>query len=836
MPKFSRFAFILAAAALAGCSADARPSERDTGGGPGLNTDVNVSFDVVSNDTGYGDDAGDATEGDASADVAEDGTTGFDIGPVCGNGFLEAGEVCDDGNNFSGDGCNAVCSSTEICGNGVIDLSESCDDGNTDRGDGCDDICRVEEGCGNGIVDVGEQCDDGNLTVGDGCSSACVREVFVATDTDGDNISDFDEGNGSVDTDGDGFRDNNDLDSDGDGIPDAVEAGDADLLTEPADTDGDGVYNFRDRDSDGDGIPDSVEGISDGDGDGLPNFMDTDSDGDFVPDSVEGTRNTDADLWPDYIDTDSDNDGILDAHELFADSDLDGIPNRLDYDSDNDGSPDSVEAGDSDPETYPIDTDGDGLPDYIDTDSDGDGLPDTFELGCPTGSDRLDPDSDNDGYSDLAEVLVGSNPCTFTNPVQFREFTDFFFILPAFDPAQEAPLEFSSDIQQADVAIAMDTTGSMGGEINNLRSSFSSIFTAMNAQFENIGFAVSTFDDFLCGGHGSGQDRPFILRQRVTTNTARAQAVMNAIPLHSGADVNESGYESMYQVATGAGVNGCSTSVPAFNPASGRVAGVADGTIGGVGFRDNSFPILVHVTDAPSHEGTTYGSFAATRAEAVAALNSIKARFIGVASGSSPRGQLESVANATGGVVPTCAWDGARPASCGSSQCCTGINGSGRGSSGGMCPLVFDIDSGGGGLGTAIVTAIRALVNTTSFTVSTRIRRDNDEFIRTGVDSGCFIQSVTPADFRTTGSCTTTPFPADLSPVDGNNDSFRNVTPGTQLFFDVVAENNGCVLETDQPQAFSAFIDVIGDDLTVLDTQLVTIIVPADNSNPSTVP
>jgi hypothetical protein len=85
-------------------------------------------------------------------------------------------------------------------------------------------------------------------------------------------------------------------------------------------------------------------------------------------------------------------------------------------------------------------------------------------------------------------------------------------------------------------------------------------------------------------------------------------------------------------------------------------------------------------------------------------------------------------------------------------------------------------------------------------------------------------------------SCSTTPIAVDINPVDGVNDSFANVTPGTQLFFEVVAQNSGCVAEEALPQAFTAYIDVIGDGLTVLDTQTVTIIVPAEDSNPSTVP
>jgi len=34
--------------------------------------------------------------------------------------------------------------------------------------------------CGNGTLDRGEDCDDGNITGGDGCSAACVKEVPIA--------------------------------------------------------------------------------------------------------------------------------------------------------------------------------------------------------------------------------------------------------------------------------------------------------------------------------------------------------------------------------------------------------------------------------------------------------------------------------------------------------------------------------------------------------------------------------------------------------------------------------------------------------------------------------
>ncbi|NVN17900.1 hypothetical protein GUA46_06065 [Muricauda sp. HICW] len=105
----------------------------------------------------------------------------------------------------------------------------------------------------------------------------------------------------TVDTDGDGIPNYQDLDSDGDGIPDNVEAQtslnyiapsgidannnglddayESSGIT-PVDTDGDGVPDFMDLDSDNDSTPDTTEAAltlsgSDSDGDGLDNNIDT---------------------------------------------------------------------------------------------------------------------------------------------------------------------------------------------------------------------------------------------------------------------------------------------------------------------------------------------------------------------------------------------------------------------------------------------------------------------------------------------------------------------------------------------------------------------------------
>jgi len=108
----------------------------------------------------------------------------------CGDGILDDGEACDDGNNTDSDGCSANCAieppppppPCSCCGDGTVNGSEQCDDGNHVDGDGCSSTCTIEEPppapcCGDGTVDAGEECDDGNTMSGDGCSEACTIEV-----------------------------------------------------------------------------------------------------------------------------------------------------------------------------------------------------------------------------------------------------------------------------------------------------------------------------------------------------------------------------------------------------------------------------------------------------------------------------------------------------------------------------------------------------------------------------------------------------------------------------------------------------------------------------------
>ncbi len=93
-------------------------------------------------------------------------------GGPCGNGIVEATEACDLGTSncdplAGGACCASHCDETtcQVLGECTNDQSCCSDASECAPGFGC---------CGNGIIDVGETCDDGNLQDGDCCTSSCL--------------------------------------------------------------------------------------------------------------------------------------------------------------------------------------------------------------------------------------------------------------------------------------------------------------------------------------------------------------------------------------------------------------------------------------------------------------------------------------------------------------------------------------------------------------------------------------------------------------------------------------------------------------------------------------
>lgn len=528
--------------------------------------------------------------------------------------------------------------------------------------------------------------------------------------------------------------------------------------------------------------------------------------------------------------TDTDGDGIADQREGEGDIDGDGIPNYLDDDSDGDGIPDSVEGDTRGNPCAPVDSDLDGTPNFLDLDSDNDGLLDRDEVAA--GTDPRNTDSDGDGVTDLGEQAAGTDP---NDPSSTIPATDFFVVLPYNGEHVPRSLRFGTAINQADVFFLVDMTGSMNQERTNLINGLLTVvIPGIEAEIANVEFGAGGFDDYPYGGYGAGHDLPFYLLREIApaeqdvgawsiaagptqcpSNAATRDIgsitgapngrpdileAVEGLPCHAGSDVPESYVPALWSTATGRGLswpNEATTGGPIPDKSCPSIPDEAGVRRGYPCFRPGSLPIILLVGDYSFHNGPSgedaYSFPAPTYAEAVAELNAIGARVMGVYSGGgSDRDDYEAIARDTGAVRA----DGT--------------------------PLVFDIASNGTGLDSAIVEAVRDLVGGTPQDVSTtteNVTGNPDDF-----DARRFIKSITPREGY--NGALSGPMPG-VTYASKDATTFYQVIPGTQVEFDIDFWND-VRPPAATAQVFRARIVVVGNGVARLDERMVYIIVPPE--------
>ncbi|MBL4684643.1 MAG: hypothetical protein JKY37_08655 [Nannocystaceae bacterium] len=145
------------------------------GGGSGEADET--AADTVSDSMDDVDDADTTTDPGSSDDSTNNGP--------CGNGVVDSGEECDDGeanSDTTPDACREDCRFPQ-CSDGIIDpgQGEECDNGGDNanlEADACRTNCLLPR-CGDGGVDTGEACDDGNEAWGDSCFECSARFYFI---------------------------------------------------------------------------------------------------------------------------------------------------------------------------------------------------------------------------------------------------------------------------------------------------------------------------------------------------------------------------------------------------------------------------------------------------------------------------------------------------------------------------------------------------------------------------------------------------------------------------------------------------------------------------------
>jgi hypothetical protein len=100
----------------------------------------------------------------------------------------------------------------------------------------------------------------------------------------------------------------------------------------------------------------------------------------------------------------------------------------------------------------------------------------------------------------------------------------------------------------ADILLAVDTTGSMGGAIAQAKAEAVAIVSDVQASIPNARFAVAHFDDYPFNPFGSlGCDQPYQLHQGFTADAAVVQTAINGLALHCGNDFPESYNRVFYE-------------------------------------------------------------------------------------------------------------------------------------------------------------------------------------------------------------------------------------------------------------------------------------------------
>lgn len=453
------------------------------------------------------------------------------------------------------------------------------------------------------------------------------------------------------------------------------------------------------------------------------------------------------------------------------------------------------------------------------------------------------------GYSFRYASIVAGNSGNPTAACRFHSFDDeldaiagltvngdalqIYHELPFGTGAGPDGLNFSTVLRTADVYFLFDTTGSMGGELTNLRSAMTTgtfipgcpggVIGAIKCVIPDSWFGVGRHDDMPVSPYGSSGSGDVAYQNLLDLgdNPAAAQTAVNTLGLHYGNDWPESQTVALWATVTGRGLQGY----------FGTRTGCPAGRFGYPCFRNGSIPIVMLFTDAAFHNGVGNTNAYANNVLFAGGSNTgtlgtqRTPRFDEMIDEMNDRGVKVITVESSGRYAPAMADFNALAAGTGSLV-------------GGGANAVYSINANGTGLGPAVVQAVVDLANYARMDVTARAE-DNPA---TPVDERCFVRSPVGAAIGTirlsnpaagevapyaAGRCVDPPTAIGGQPVVA-----RQCLPGTQVNFRADFLNN-CVTATAVQQVFTFEIVVRGNGSYELGRVPVTIVVPPSAFPPS---
>lgn len=171
-----------------------------------------------------------------------------------------------------------------------------------------------------------------------------------------------------------------------------------------------------------------------------------------------------------------------------------------------------------------------------------------------------------------------------------------------------------------DIVLLVDKTGSMGGELTDVKTNFSSIVSQVKSVQPDAQFAVAAYCDF-------GDPAPaFQLFSDLTGDAAALSTAINSVNLCSGGDTAEAQLNALWEIGNGGDK---------------------------VSFRADSSRIVVWYGDNPGHDP----SGGHTEADATQSLVDVEAKVLAISTGAANNldgtGQATRITDATGGDLLT---------------------------------------------------------------------------------------------------------------------------------------------------------------------------------------
>jgi hypothetical protein len=171
-----------------------------------------------------------------------------------------------------------------------------------------------------------------------------------------------------------------------------------------------------------------------------------------------------------------------------------------------------------------------------------------------------------------------------------------------------------------DIVLLADKTGSMGGELANVKANFASIISQVQGVQPDAQFAVAAYCDF------GDADPAYQLFSDLTGDATALDTAINNVNLCDGGDTEEAQLNALWEIGDGGD---------------------------DVSFRDGSSRIVVWYGDNPGHDP----SGGHTEADATASLTGVDAKVIAISTGAANNldgtGQATRITDATGGELLT---------------------------------------------------------------------------------------------------------------------------------------------------------------------------------------